>query len=223
MPPGFHWHPEDPMRITRYLITASIAAAALTGWACDSNEVTGTSRGGVIVHLKDAPFPSDSVDSVNVFVTRVEMRAAVADSAASDSATSTTEAAAHGWITVASPGKVYNLLSLRNGLFAVLDTADVAAGNYNSMRLVIDPSKSNVRLKSGLNLSGTTTPNVSFPSGASSGIKINLSGGLNVVAGDTATVIVDFDLDQSFVMRGNSITNLGLLFKPVILASVSNE
>jgi hypothetical protein len=211
------------MRIHPQLATALVLSAAAVGWACsNSTSPSGGGRGAVIVRMKDAPFPTDSVDSVNVFVTRVEMRAAASDSAAADSATSTTEASAHGWITLASPNKVYNLLALRNGIFAVLDTTAVDAGNYTSMRLVIDPSKSSVRLKGGMLLSGTTTPNVSFPSGSSSGIKINFSGGLNVVAGDTATVMVDFDLDNSFVLRGNSITQLGLLFKPVIHASIQN-
>jgi hypothetical protein len=212
------------MRIHPRFLTAAVLVAAVTGWACIDNGSgpTGNSRGAIIVQMKDAPFPTDSVDSVNVFVTRVEMRAAVSDSAAADSATSTTEAQAHGWITLASPNKVYNLMALRNGIFAVLDTTEVNSGTYTSMRLVIDPSKSSVRLKGGTLLSGTTSPNVSFPSGSSSGIKINFSGGLNVTAGDTATVMVDFDLENSFVMRGNSITQLGLLFKPVIQASIRN-
>jgi hypothetical protein len=213
---------EEVMRMHPYLVTAVVLTAAAGGWACGNDSPTGSSRGAVIVQMKDAPFPTDSVDSVNVFVTRVEMRAAMSDSTAADSATSTTEATAHGWITLASPNKVYNLLALQNGVFAVMDTTEVNAGSYSSMRLVIDPSKSSVKLKNGMVLSGTSTPNVSFPSGSSSGIKINFSGAMNVVAGDTTTVLVDFDLNQSFVLRGNSMTQLGILFKPVIQASISN-
>jgi hypothetical protein len=211
------------MQFTPRFLSGLVLAAAATGWACSDKDdgPTGNSRGAVIVQMKDAPFPSDSVDAVNVFVTRVEMRVAAADSATSNSATTSTEAQAQGWVVLASPNRVYNLMTLRNGVFTVLDTTDVNSGTYSAMRLVIDPSKSDVRLKGGMVLSGTSTPNVSFPSGSSSGIKINFSGGLNVVAGDTATVMVDFDLDNSFVLRGNSITQLGLIFKPVIQASIN--
>lgn len=210
------------MRMIRFLGLTGIVAATVAGWACSDISVTNPSHGTVAVRLKDAPFPTDSVESVTVFVTRVEMRAVAADSAAADSATSTSEAQARGWVVVASPAKSYNLLALRNGVFAELGATDVAAGNYSAMRLVIDPSKSSVKLKNGMLLTGTSQPNVSFPSGSSSGLKINFGGGIQVVGGDTATVMLDFDLDQSFVLRGNSITQLGLLFKPVIHASVSN-
>lgn len=207
------------MRAHRLITTCALAIVGVTGWACNSDSVTGGSRGTVVVRLTDAPFPTDSVDSVNVFVVRVDARMTSADSAAADSAEA--NASAGGWITLASPGRVYNLMALRNGIFAALDTTEVTAGNYSAVRLVIDPSRSRVVLKNGTVLSSNTSPSVSFPSGSTSGIKVNLAGGLNVVAGDTTSLLLDFDLDQSFVLRGNSITQLGLLFKPVIIATVT--
>lgn len=209
------------MRTRKSIVSSLVILAAAAGWACSSS-VTGTSRGAMNVRLTDAPFPTDSVDSVNVFVTRVDVRAAAADSAAADSATSADSAAAHGWITVASPNMVFNLLTLQNGVSADLGTTSLASGHYGAMRLVIDPSQSSVVLKGGLRLTGTSSPNVTFPSGSRSGIKINVTGGFDIVADDTTGVLLDFNLDQSFVMRGNSITQLGLLFKPVVQASVSN-
>ncbi len=207
------------MRAPRSIVIGALTCAALAGWACSSNAVTGGSRGAVAVRLKDAPFPSDSVDSVVVFVARVDMRATATDSAGADSASATANAG--GWITVASPARAFNLLELRNGVSADLGVTELHAGSYSAIRLVIDPSRSKVVLKGGMTLSGSSSPNVSFPSGASSGIKVNLTNGLTVVAGDTTQLMLDFDLDQSFVLRGNSITQLGLLFKPVILATVT--
>jgi len=206
------------MRNTRFVGLCALFALAIAAACSDS---TAPGRGTVIVQMHDAPFPTDSVEAVNIFVTRVDARVKAADSAASDSALAEDSAAAHGWITLAEPNAVFDLLELQNGVFAVLDTMSVAAGNYTSIRLVIDPSQSNVTLKNGMVLTGTSAPNVSFPSGSSSGIKVNISGGLTVIADDTAVVSLDFDLDQSFVMRGNSISQLGLLFKPVVRASVS--
>lgn len=212
------------MRIRQLLPAASLALVALVAWSCnnDSKSVTGPSRGFVHTTLADAPFPSDSVDSVNVFVTRVEIRAAAADSAEADSATTSDSAAAHGWIVIASPGRVFDLLALSGGSTADLGTDSLAAGHYTGLRLVIDPAQSSVVLKNGMRLTGTSTPNVSFPSGSSSGLKINLTGGFDVTAADTTTLAIDFNLDQSFVLRGNSITQLGLLFKPVIQATIVN-
>lgn len=208
------------MRKPRFIVAAFLALAALTGWACNGDSVTGASSGQIRVKLTDAPFPTDSVDSVNVFVTRVEMRVSTADSVAADSAVSADSASAHGWVTVATPNKRYDLMELRNGASVDLGVTPVSSGHYSGMRLVIDPAQSNVVLVNGMVLTATSSPNVTFPSGSTSGIKINLTNGIDVIASDTTTVMLDFNLDQSFVQRGNSITRLGLLFKPVIQASV---
>lgn len=207
------------MRTRHFILTGALLCATVAGWACSAGSVTGSSRGAVAVRLKDAPFPSDSVDSVIVFVSRVDMRATATDSAGADSASAVANAG--GWITIASPARAFNLLELHNGVSADLGVSELNAGTYSAIRLVIDPSRSRVVLKGGMTLSGNSSPNVSFPSGSSSGIKVNLTNGLNIVAGDTTHLMLDFDLDQSFVLRGNSITQLGLLFKPVILASVT--
>lgn len=212
------------MRMHRAVIGSVVAVAAVIGAACNSDSPTAASgtNGSMLVKLTDAPFPTDSVDSVNVYVTRVDVRAAAADSTDAATGTTSDSSSARGWITVASPAKVFNLISLQNGVTADLGLTTLAAGTYNAMRLVIDPSKSSVVLHNGMKLTGTSSPGVTFPSGASSGIKVSLSNGLTVVAHDTVKATLDFNLDQSFVLRGNSITQLGLLFKPVIQATVSN-
>jgi hypothetical protein len=96
----------------------------------------------------------------------------------------------------------------------------MAAGSYAGFRLVIDPSQSSVTLKNGTVLSGTSTPGIMFPSGSRSGIKINLSSPITVIAKDTTTVLIDFRVDSSFVIRGSTIMQNGLLFKPVIQATM---
>jgi hypothetical protein len=49
-----------------------------------------------------------------------------------------------------------------------------------------------------------------------------LSQPLVIVPGSTTSLLVDFDVNSSFVMRGNSIAKNGLLFKPVIHATITN-
>lgn len=208
------------MNKSRYLIPVCFTLATVAGWACGSDTITAAGTGHVRVQLTDAPFPSDSVDSVNVYVTRVDLRVATADSGAADSAISPDSASAYGWVTVAEPGSTFNLIELQNGTSVNLGETLLSAGHYSGMRVVIDPSQSRVVLKNGLVLTGSSDPGVKFPSGSSSGLKVTLNGGFDVAPDDTTTVMVDFNLDQSFVLRGNSIAQLGLLFKPVIQASV---
>lgn len=209
------------MRNRRFLVPVILIAAAAAGQACQSDNVTAASNGHVLVKLTDAPFPTDSVDSVIVFVKRIDIRMTAADSAAADSAIAADSATTHGWLTVAEPDTTYNLLDLQNGTSVTLGQASVAAAHYSAIRMVIDPSRSRVVLKNGTVLTGISDPGVKFPSGSTSGLKVTVNDGVDVAAGDTTTVVLDFNLSESFVMRGNSIAKLGLLFKPVIMASVA--
>ncbi len=200
--------------------SASVAFALAVTGACGSSDGTAPVHGTVIVKLTDAPFPSDSVARVDVFVVRVDARVQATDSTGAAAATSADSAAAGGWTTVAAPGSLVNLLDYQNGNALNAGDTTLAAGTYAGLRLIIDPSQSSITLKNGMVLSGTSNPNVTFPSAARSGLKVELSQPMVIVANDTTTVTVDFDVGNSFVMRGNSITQNGLLFKPVIRAAV---
>jgi hypothetical protein len=59
-----------------------------------------------------------------------------------------------------------------------------------------------------------------FPSASRSGIKITLASPVVIGEDGKSTMVVDFDVANSFVMRGNSLSQNGLLFKPVIRATV---
>lgn len=202
------------------LSAATMLALAVAAFnACSDS--TSTAHGTLVVKLTDAPFPTDSVDSVNIFVVRVDARVADADSGAAATGVADDSASMGGWQTVATPNDTINLLSYQSGATLTLGSGSLAEGTYSGFRLVIDPAKSWIRLKSGAVLSGTSNPNVSFPSAARSGIKIVLSGPVVIEPNGTTTMIVDFDVANSFVMRGASITQNGLLFKPVIQATVT--
>jgi hypothetical protein len=176
-------------------------------------------NGHVIVQLTDAPFPVDSVQSVDVFVMRVDARPA--DVSDADAATATDDASAqsNGWITLAEPNASFNLLSLQNGVTATLGEADIVPGTYRGFRLIIDVSRSSVTLLNGMTLTSSSSPNIVWPSAAQTGIKIVLNNAVTVLADETTTLLVDFDVGNSFVLRGNSILQNGLLFKPVVHAS----
>jgi hypothetical protein len=203
----------------RTVLTIAVLGTVSAIAACSSDS-TGPSRGTIAVKLTDAPFPLDSLSSVNVFVVRVDARTAAADSAVAAQGAGNDSAHVNGWTTLATPNASVNLLAYQNGTTLGLGHANVATGSYQGFRLVIDPSKSNVTLKSGLVLTGSSTPNIAFPSGATAGLKIALAAPVVVTAGDTTTMVVDFNVGSSFVMRGNSLSQNGLLFKPVITATV---
>jgi hypothetical protein len=205
-------------------IGALVALSAPVACSSSDSDATGISSnsGTVVVHLTDAPFSSDSVRSVDIFVVRVDARASEADSATVDHALSGDSASTSGWKTLAAPNASFDLLSLRNGITATLGQATLPVGVYSGLRLIIDPSKSSVTLKNGTKLTNTSSPNVTFPSAAQSGIKVVLSQPVQVIGGGTTSLLIDFDVNNSFVQRGNTIDKNGLLFKPVIKATITN-
>ncbi|MES2180205.1 MAG: DUF4382 domain-containing protein [Gemmatimonadota bacterium] len=214
------------MKCSRHarLAMLAIGAASLLVACSDSGTAPGVanSSGTLVVQLTDAPFLTDSVKSVDIFVVRVDARQADADSSSADHALTDDSSSTNGWKTIASPNASINLLSLQNGVATTLGQAALAVGSYSGFRLIIDPTKSSVMLKDGKVLSNMSSPNVTFPSASKSGIKIVLGQPVPITAGSTTNLLVDFDVNNSFVLRGNSVHNNGLLFKPVIKATVTN-
>lgn len=207
-------------RIVASLVMIGCAGVAL---ACASDTgVTAQGRGTLQVHLTDAPFPTDSVSRVDVFVVRVDAKQAESDSAEAARGAGDDSASVGGWVTLATPKQKVELLALRNGVSTMIGSSSVAAGSYRSFRLIIDPAQSSVTLKNGLVLTSTSSPSIQFPSAARSGIKVNLDKPIAVAAGDTTPVLVDFDVAQSFVMRGNSLAQHGLTFKPVVRGTLKS-
>lgn len=198
---------------------AALLTAGVLATAC-GNSTTEAGRGTLAVQLTDAPFPTDSVLRVDIYVVRVDARMADTDSAAAAKGVADDSANTGGWTTLTRPNQIVNLLAYQNGAYLPLGNAGVAAGNYAGFRLVIDPSKSSLTLKNGAVLTNSSSPNVLFPSGSRSGIKIVFLSPVAVAANDTTTVLVDFMVNDSFVMRGSSISQNGLLFKPVIKGTV---
>lgn len=204
-------------------LACSAAALTIAATACSSSDssianLNNGSSGTVVVKLSDAPFLSDSVKSVDVFVVEVDGRSTSTDD--NDANTNVTNASAGGWTVLATPNQSFNLLALQNGASVTLGSGGLPAGTYSGFRLIIDQDKSSVTLKNGTVLNGGSSPGIKFPSAGKSGLKINLSKPAVIVGGASTTLLVDFDVNDSFVLRGNTITQNGLLFKPVINGTV---
>jgi len=216
------------------LAVLAISAAASFGLAACSDS-TGAGTGTIDVKLTnqsvaavavdiagsdvESPLPAGSVKSVDIFVVRIDAKTEEPSDDDAAAETEDAESAKGGWKTVAEPNASFDLMKLADGSNTFLGDAKVAAGSYNGFRLIIDPAKSSVTLNDAANtvIGGASITGRKFPSADKTGLKIKLSGGsVDVKDGETSTLVVKFDVSQSFVMRGSSLDQNGLLFKPVI-------
>jgi uncharacterized protein DUF4382 len=168
-------------------LTAGVIVLTLVGAGCnDSNDVTG-GNSQMRVMLTDAP--SDMIASAKVTISRVYLVGG--DGGSVD-------------VMPASDMPVtFDLLDLRNGVEALLADHAVPAGTYGQLRLVVEHAE--VTLVDGLLFSdGSSTDTLSVPSGMESGIKVELGAPLEADAGQITIVVVDFDVDQNFVLQGNA-------------------
>ncbi|UCF93067.1 MAG: DUF4382 domain-containing protein [Desulfobacterales bacterium] len=114
------------------------------------------------------------------------------------------------WQVVASPRKTFNLLELVNGVREELGIAELQAGQYTQMRLIIGETPDD-----GINLfsqshpfanyivdPNDTTHELKVPSGLQTGIKIVQ--GFEISAAQTTELILDFNAADSVVQAGNS-------------------
>jgi hypothetical protein len=114
------------------------------------------------------------------------------------------------WETVLAPMRTVNLLELVNGFQVELGLADLAAGPYTQLRLILAavPDDS-------LNLQNNPHPFANYfisdqgqveelkvPSGLQTGIK--LVNGFTIASEQITTLLLDFDAARSVVLAGNS-------------------
>lgn len=200
------------------LFALAFAVGALAG--CSDSNSLAPGQGRIAVRMTDAPFPLDEVESIDVFVVRVEAKSQVTTEEDAALDVEDADAGSDGWIVLGTPNESFDLMDLRNGATVFLGDAAVPAGAYHSIRLILDTDQSSVTLKNGVVLTATSDPSIMFPSAGRSGIKVLFTTPIEVEEGVTTDVLLDFDAEQSFVMRGNTIEQNGLLFKPVIKATI---
>jgi hypothetical protein len=199
---------------------------------------TGTLR----VLITDKPFPTSMVCSAIVTIERIDVRLAGADSdehdaddanePANDDADMTNgipEMDNEGFITILTHSRSFNLLDLQNGRTDLLADAEIPAGEYDEMRLVVSGGQITVKnspdadCADGMN---TTTCNLKVPSGEQSGIKLNFE--FEVMDGQQTTLLLDVDLSRAFqlVPSGNDNTvdpeNCGFHFHPAFAMHLIN-
>ncbi len=184
---------------------AAAAALALAVAACsEKSSTTSAATASFSVNLTDAGIAN--VQSATVWVSRVYLIGG----------TDTTGTQ----FTIDSTPASYDLLSLQGGVTAALGSKTIPVGNYSQLRLVVDSAM--LTLKSPLTFSnGSTSKTVKVPGGQQTGIKVNFDSTVHVAPGQTI-LVVDFDASRNFVFTGPSTAPTGVLFTPVLHATVQN-
>ncbi len=153
--------------------------------ACDS--ATTETSGRVRVLMTDAP--ADELAHAFITVVRIEITGESGTRVLSDSA------------------RTVDLLTLRNGVTTTMATADLPEGKYRQLRFVLADTARIVFLD------GAISTRLRVPSGTQTGIKLNLPEFDIADNTDEVEILVDFDVNDSFVKAGASGQ---YLFKPVL-------
>lgn len=166
------------------------------------NGASAPRMGQVNVRLTDSPLPG--IASATVRISKVYVIGG-SDGSASR-------------FTISDTPQDYDLLTLQDGVTALLGSASIPVGNYTQLRLVVD--QATVTLAAGMTFSdGSTSKTLPVPSGMESGIKVNFAGPVNVHPGQT-DLVVDFDVSRNFVFTGDRSRPDGVLFTPLLHGSV---
>jgi hypothetical protein len=185
------------MKKTLILTASLLSIVILFFMGCQKTEDT---TGRLSIQVTDSPFPLDFIEEASVTITKVELR-------------KDTDSDDHPFITVYEGSKEFNLLDLRNGVVEELVDVEIPAGSYNLMRIYVEDA--------GIVVRDHGSYSVKVPSGSQTGIKMFVAPSLQVSGGLTAEVLLDFNLDKSFVLKGNLDSPAGIKgfnFKPVIRA-----
>jgi hypothetical protein len=171
-------------RIAAAVALCSVALAGLHGCGGSTGTVGTGGTGQLAVHMSDGG--GNGITAFNITVTKIQ---ANIDGQ---------------WQTISTTPQALNLLDLQN-TDILLGTATVPAGTYSQVRIFVSDATVT---------DSTGTHTVIIPSGAQTGIKINLN--FTVPQNQLVGLLLDFNVAQSLVIEGNGTYRL----KPVIPAVV---
>lgn len=215
------------MRTLKFLLLALMVSALCFAGGCDDGSSSNTGDGTLSLGMTDAA--TDDFQAVYVTIDKVEVHMAKSDSGdggdSGDSEDADAQARAEEgvknqgdaepdgqgtWKVAAEPQKTYNLLELVNGAMAELGTTDLESGRYTQIRLILGQEPDD---GTNINDSSHSYPNyvitaegkaekLKVPSGYQTGIKLVHE--FEMVAGETAELVLDFDAAKSVVEAGKS-------------------
>ena len=165
-------------------LSLALLAVATMSVACyeDDASLANVPMRPTKVLLTDAPFPFDTVQSVNVYVISVAV-SALPDTGPDPNTLP--------WVTVTEPHRQINLLELQQGDTALLGLGEIPANQYRAVRLILDGDSSNIRFKNG------TQAVVHWGSPARQAIHAFVEAAV-AVPDSGADIVIDFDVGRSF-------------------------
>jgi hypothetical protein len=178
----------------RHTLLTLLAAVTVLVAGCGDEAGQGT----LVLHLTDAPYPFEFVQSTEVAIDSVTVRMA-----------------SGGFVTVDRTPRVVDLMELQNGVSLTLGSAAVPADEIEQIRVYVGDAT--------VTLTDARTFPLKFPSGASSGVKVVPSPPIEVADGGTVDALIDFDLSSSFSATPASPQRVedirSFLFHPVLRVS----
>ena len=176
-------------------LLSAIGAVLLLAIGCggksDNTNPTPSTQGSISVTLVDGPTTDYKAININIQSVQIHQSGTAGES---------------GWVTVSSPNRTVNLLSLQGGVVeALASNQTIGAGTYQMMRLVLGSGNT-------LTLADGSIVPLTVPSGQQTGIKIPLN--FTVQAGTTADVWIDFDGAHSIHVVGTGSGSY--ILRPVV-------
>jgi hypothetical protein len=174
------------MKNLKSLIATLLIVPALIFSSCDDDNAseldgTGTAR----LEATDAAVDADNITGVFLSVDEAQF---IANGQVRNS------------ITFDSPEE-FNLMDFQNGSTHFLGEAELQAGAYEEVRLILTSSN-----QAYVEFADQTKSQINVPSGSTSGYKIK--GDFEVLADGTTELVADVDLRKALVKRGNGEYNL---------------
>lgn len=172
--------------LTMSRLNLALLAVATIAVACYKDDASGPTQSSgkpmAKVLITDAPFPFDSVLSVDVYVISVSVSTQPDTGGSADSMS---------WVTVTAPHRQINLLELQQGDTALLGSGEVPAGQYRAVRLILDGDSSGIRFKNG------SAAVVHWGGSGRQEIHAFVEAAVDVPT-QGADIVIDFDVGRSF-------------------------
>jgi len=172
-------------RLRLTLIAAAVAVAVVTSLgACYQDDATAANglRRATRVLITDAPFPFDTVQSVDVYIISIS---------ASTQPDTGTNAGNMQWVPIVEPHRQVNLLSLQRGLTSLLGEKEIPADQYKAVQVTIDVDSSAVYFKGGAQAV------VRWGGAGRQSLHAFVEAAMDV-PNDGADIVLDFDVGKSF-------------------------
>jgi hypothetical protein len=187
-------------------LSAFLLTLLASGCANDSASVATPAPNAATVRVLLTDAPADYIAAAEVDIGTVELISADGQ---------------HVTLTDNGTDGFVNLLDFQAPATTPLAEANIDPGSFTQLRLIVDSAR--VQLAPGYQFrDGSTEKALKVPSGMQTGIKLNLHGAdggpLAIVPGQTVLVL-DFNVDKSFVLQGNPETPAGIhgvIFTPTI-------